>query len=67
VKWKESDTGASFEAFTAVMFQVEVLWNVIPCRVVVGYQYFSGPCCLHLQGEDLFSLLHGEDGGRMDS
>jgi len=33
---------AGFEAFTAVMFQVEVL-----C-VVVGHLGFTGPCCLHL-------------------
>jgi hypothetical protein len=27
----------SFEAFTAVMLQVEFLWVVTPCSVVVGY------------------------------
>jgi len=26
---------ASFEAFTAVMFEVEVIWVVTPCSVVV--------------------------------
>jgi hypothetical protein len=36
---------ASFEAVTAVMFQVKVFW------VVVGYQRFERPCCLHLQRE----------------
>jgi len=36
----------SFEAFTAVMFQVEVFWVVTPCNVVVGYQRFRDPCCL---------------------
>jgi hypothetical protein len=36
---------ASFEAFTAVMLQVQVFW------VAVGYQRFGRPCCLHLQGE----------------
>jgi hypothetical protein len=41
----------SFEAFTAVMFQVEVYWVVTPCSVVAGYQRFGGPCCLHLQDE----------------
>jgi hypothetical protein len=40
---------ASFEAFTTVMFQVEVC-VVTPCSVV-GYQRFRGPCSLHLQGE----------------
>jgi len=24
---------------------------VTPCSVVVGYQRFRGPCCLHLRGE----------------
>jgi len=43
----------SFEAFTAVMFQVEVFWVVTQCSVMVGYQPFRGPCCLHLQPEDL--------------
>jgi hypothetical protein len=33
-----------FEAFTAVMFQVDVFWVVKPCSVVVGYQRFGGPC-----------------------
>jgi hypothetical protein len=40
----------SSEAFTAAMLQVEVLWVVTPSSVVVGYQSFRGPCCLHLQG-----------------
>jgi hypothetical protein len=30
---------------------VEVFWIVTPCGIVVGYQRFGGPCCLHLQGE----------------
>jgi len=30
-----------FEAFTAVMVQVEVFWVVILCSVVVGYHCFS--------------------------
>jgi len=40
---------ASFEAFTAVLFQVDVIWVETPCSVVVGYQRFRGQCCLHLQ------------------
>jgi len=28
--------------------KVEVFWLVTPCSVVVGYQRFRGPCCLHL-------------------
>jgi len=31
---------ASYEAFTAVMFQIQVFWLVTPCSVVVGYQCF---------------------------
>jgi len=38
-----------FEAFTTVTFEVEVLWVVTMCSVVVGYQRFRGPSCLHLQ------------------
>jgi len=41
----------SFEAFVAVMFQVEVFWSVSPCCVVVGHQCFRGSCHLQLQGE----------------
>jgi len=29
----------NFEAFTAVIFQVEVFWVVTPCSAVVGYQH----------------------------
>jgi hypothetical protein len=29
----------------------EVFWVVTTCYVVVGYQRFIGPCCLHFQGE----------------
>jgi hypothetical protein len=35
----------------AVKIQVEVLWVVTPCSVVVGYHCFRGPCCHHLQSE----------------
>jgi len=45
------------QAFKAVMFQVEVLWAVLPYCVMVGYQRFGGPCCLHLQGEDSIRSL----------
>jgi hypothetical protein len=44
-------TDANFEAFTAMMFQVEVFWFVSLYSVIVGYQSFRSPCCLHLQGE----------------
>jgi hypothetical protein len=39
----------SFEAFTAVMFQVEIPWAVTPCNVVLRYQHFRGLHCLHPQ------------------
>jgi len=35
--------------FTTVKIQVVVFWTVTPCRVVVGYLYFGGPYCHHLQ------------------
>jgi hypothetical protein len=41
----------SFEDFTAMMFHGEVFCVMTPCSVVVGYQRFRGPCCLHLQVE----------------
>jgi hypothetical protein len=34
-----------------VMFWVQVFRVVTPCSVLVGYQCFIGPCCLHLQDE----------------
>jgi hypothetical protein len=30
---------------------VEVLWVVTPCSVAVGYRSFTGPWCLHFQGD----------------
>jgi hypothetical protein len=43
----------SFEVFTAVKIQIDVFWGVTPYRVVVGYQSFGEPFCLHLQRENL--------------
>jgi hypothetical protein len=43
---------ARFEVFTAVKMQVEVFWVVTSRSVVVGYQRFGGPCCLHLHGNE---------------
>jgi len=31
--------------------QVKVVWVVMPCSFVVGYQCFRGLCCFHLQSE----------------
>jgi hypothetical protein len=41
----------SFEAFMAVMFHVKIFWVLTPGSVMVGYQCFRGPRCLHFQGE----------------
>jgi hypothetical protein len=38
----------SFGAFAADMFQIEVFCAVTQYSIVVGYQHFGGPCCLHL-------------------
>jgi hypothetical protein len=38
----------NFEAFTEVKIQVQVFWVVTSFSVVVGYQRFGAPCCLHL-------------------
>jgi hypothetical protein len=32
------------------------LWAVMPCSVILGYQCFRGPCCLHLQGGGSMNL-----------
>jgi hypothetical protein len=42
---------ARLEVVTAMKIQVTVFWVTTPCSVVVGYQRFGGPCCLHLQGD----------------
>jgi hypothetical protein len=46
----KSESDVNFEAFMAVVVQVEVFWVVMPCSVVVGSQPFRAPCCHHLQG-----------------
>jgi len=47
---KFRENHVSFEAFTAVLIQVE-FWVVTLCSDKVGYQRFRGPCCLHIQSE----------------
>jgi hypothetical protein len=37
-----------FSIFRKIQFEV---WIVTPCSVVVRYERFRCPCCLHLQGE----------------
>jgi hypothetical protein len=48
----ERSKDATFEIFTTVKIQLEVLWVVTPCSFVVGCQRFKDPCCLHLLGCD---------------
>jgi hypothetical protein len=42
--------------FLKNLIQVEIFWVVVRCSVVVGYQRFGGPCCLHLH----FALMMEE-------
>jgi len=44
------ETDVRFEVLTAVKIQVEVFLIPTPSCVVVGYQCFRVPCCLHLPG-----------------
>jgi len=37
------------EIFMAVKMQFVVLWVVLPCCVVAGYQRLGESSCLHLQ------------------
>jgi hypothetical protein len=51
-----------------VKIRAEDFWVVKPCSVVVVYQCFGSPCCIHVEGEvteSLKELLHPEDGGSM--
>jgi hypothetical protein len=34
--------------FMAMKIHVVVFWVMTLCSDVVGYQFFGGPCCLHL-------------------
>jgi hypothetical protein len=44
--------------FTAMKIHVLVFRAVTLCSVVVGYQRFRGPCCLHLHSENVSVLPH---------
>jgi hypothetical protein len=37
--------------------KMAVFWTVAPCSLVEVYQRFTGPCCLHHQGDE--TRLHG--------
>jgi hypothetical protein len=50
-------TKLSFKAFTTVMFQVDVVWIMTPCKVVLGYWSFIGPYRLHLLGCEAVSVV----------
>jgi hypothetical protein len=39
-------SSAGFDILTAIKIQVVIFCVVMPCSVVVGYQRFTGPCCL---------------------
>jgi hypothetical protein len=38
-------------------FHAVVLWVVTSYRAVVRYQHFGGSCYIHLQGENLKSVM----------
>jgi hypothetical protein len=40
-----------FEVFVVVKIKVKVFGVVMPCSVLVEYQHFGEPCCVHVQGE----------------
>jgi hypothetical protein len=48
------------KAFTAVKIHVEVFCVVTPCGVPVGYRRFGGPCCFHLEGEEMMAAWTSE-------
>jgi hypothetical protein len=47
----ETMKNVRFEVFLVVKIQVQVFQVVTLCSVVVGYQYFRGPCCPCLNSE----------------
>jgi hypothetical protein len=48
---------ASFMVFTAVMFEVEVIWVVTLYSVVVGYRRFGGQCYPPRSFEDFTAVV----------
>jgi hypothetical protein len=48
-----------FEVLTAVSMKMAVFWVVAPWSLVEVYQRFRGPCCLHHQGDEVATRLHG--------
>jgi hypothetical protein len=50
-----------FEVLTAASTKTDLFWVVAPCSLVVVYQSFRGPCCLHNQGDH-----RPDDGGSND-
>jgi hypothetical protein len=45
------------EVFTEMNIQVKVFFVMTICFDVVRYVRFGGPCCRHLQEEDLGALI----------
>lgn len=42
----------------AISIKIMVFWEVTPCSLVDGYQYFAGISCVHLQGRTvIYGLL----------
>jgi hypothetical protein len=66
-KWGRITTNyylVGFEVLTAVSTKMAVFSVVAPCSLVEVYQRFSGPCCLHHQGDDMPHCP--DDGGSKD-
>jgi hypothetical protein len=58
--WQDTNVSEDLVAsIFRVKIQVSVFWVMTPYSDVLGYHRFRGPCCLHLQGEDLSLSLLG--------
>jgi len=38
-----------------VNVEIQMVWEIIPCHLVISYRCFRGACCLHLQGPGISS------------
>jgi len=41
---------ARFGLSRVMKIQFEFFWIAMLCSIMIGYQHFRGPCCLHHQG-----------------
>jgi hypothetical protein len=55
--WCNINYNARFEVLVVVKIQVKFFCVVIICSVVVGYQHFRGPCCIHFLVENGSKVL----------